>query len=409
MDPLSDVLRVLRLTGAVFFTARLSAPWAFRSPPPRELALSLGLRPDCMALFHILVEGRCWLQVGGFAPIQIDAGTVIVLPHGHAHTVSSRLDLEPKPLGVLLDSCSRDAVPVAEYGSGAADARFICGYLHWDQRFDPLMGTLPMLLIACPRLGVLISEPGEVAAEAHGVGPTARSLARAARTRDRPSGHGGSQAAHTAAQAARPAASTQESDLAGPMPRGGRSEPRDGGAEPRQSTPGPGGPEGFGDDGWLETMLRYTIEEAEGRRPGSPAMLTRLVELLYLEMLRQYMRPLPEGHTGWLAAVRHPEVGRALRLLHEQPARKWTVDSLARAAYMSRSALGQRFTDMVGEPPMRYLTGWRMQLAQNLLRQPELSIAQVAARVGYDSDVAFHRAFKRYVGVPPGVWRKGVG
>jgi len=103
--------------------------------------------------------------------------------------------------------------------------------------------------------------------------------------------------------------------------------------------------------------------------------------------------------------VRDPHVGEALRLLHAHPERKWTVPSLARAIGLSRSALGDRFQTLVGEPPMHYLTGWRMQRAMQLLRQPRLSVAQVAARVGYDSGVAFHRAFKRQVGVSPAAWR----
>lgn len=155
----------------------------------------------------------------------------------------------------------------------------------------------------------------------------------------------------------------------------------------------------------LEAMLRHTLEEADEERPGSAAMVARLAELLYLEVLRQYMRRLPAGQTGWLAAVRRPEVGRALRLLHANPGEPWTVAELARRVHLSRSTLARRFAEVLRARPMRYLAGWRMQFAKHLLQRPELSIAQVAARVGYRSDVAFHRAFKRHFGESPASWR----
>lgn len=159
-------------------------------------------------------------------------------------------------------------------------------------------------------------------------------------------------------------------------------------------------------DGWLAGTLRHTIEEADGTRPGGSAMLARLTELLYVEVLRRYMQQLPSGHTSWLAGVKDLEVGRALRSLHARPERQWTVEDLAREVGVSRSGLAQRFTELTGEAPMRYLTGWRIQLAKHLILQAGLPIAEVAGRVGYESEAAFNRAFKRYVGVPPVAWRK---
>jgi AraC family transcriptional regulator, alkane utilization regulator len=333
MDILSEVLRVVRLTGGVFFTARLAGQWAFRSPPPQELSRVLDIRAESIALFHILVEGRCWLDIDGEV-LEVEDRTMIVLPHGHAHLIASRLDLSAHPLGKLLDQCSGQlGVPRVHHGEGGNTCRFVCGYLACDQRFNPLIGALPDLLLVCPGkewIGISPAQDGKSLAVAR---------------------------------------------------------------------------EAIGADGALEAILRYTIEEAEGQRPGSPAMLARQAELLYLEILRGYARNLPPGRAGWLAGVEHPEVGQALRLLHRDPRQKWTVAELARAVRLSRSALGQRFAEVVGEPPMRYLAGWRMQLAKSLLRQPGLSIAQVAAQVGYDSDVAFHRAFKRHSGQTPAAWR----
>jgi len=127
---------------------------------------------------------------------------------------------------------------------------------------------------------------------------------------------------------------------------------------------------------------------------------------MFVEILRQYMQQLPEGQTGWLAGLNDPQVSKALRLMHEDPAKPWTVEDLARCAAISRSALAQRFTDLIGSSPMHYLAAWRIQLARQMLRDGTHSISDVAARVGYESEAAFNRAFKRFVGVPPAAWRR---
>lgn len=227
-------------------------------------------------------------------------------------------------------------MPRLDHGGGGAATRFVCGYLHCDQAFNPLIGALPTLLYVSGR---------------DGSGRPARSEAETAE---------------------------------------GRGVVR------------------VGADGWLATTLQHTVEEADGTHPGSSAMLARLTELLYLDVLRRYMQLLPSGHSGWLAGVKDPEVGRALRLLHSRPERPWTVEELAREVGVSRSALAQRLSELAGEAPMRYLTGWRIQLAKHLILQTGLPIAEVAARVGYESEAAFNRAFKRHVGVPPVAWRKGI-
>ncbi|CAN5185077.1 hypothetical protein BH23BAC1_BH23BAC1_45510 [soil metagenome] len=134
-------------------------------------------------------------------------------------------------------------------------------------------------------------------------------------------------------------------------------------------------------------------------------MIIQLTELIYVEVLRRYMKQLPYKSRCWLAGIKDSEIGLALRLLHAHPEHKWNVSELAQAVGVSRSALGQRFTDLVGEPPISYLTGWRMQLAKSLLLQPILSISSIAEQVGYNSDVSFSRAFKRFKGEPPVSWR----
>ncbi len=334
MDPLSDVLRVVRLRGAVFFNARLSAPWCVDSLSPEGLARLVGARGGCVALFHLMVEGHCRIALQGLEPVDVEAGSIVMLPHGTSHLMGSRLE-SPASMEALLPrvmaSLKEGTIPSVEYGGGGEEARFVCGYLHCDHRFNPLLGCLPDLLVACPRRGEIRALPG---------------------------------------------------------PRSGAS-----------------GEEGPAEDRWLQAALDHTLAEVDDEAPGTPAMLTRLTELLYLEVVRRYMGSLRSEETGWLAGVRHPQVGEVLRLLHAEPERAWTVEALGRKVGLSRSALARRFAELVGESPMRYLTGWRMQIAQNLLDRGDLSVAQVASRVGYASEAAFNRAFKRHVGLPPATWR----
>jgi AraC-like DNA-binding protein len=135
-------------------------------------------------------------------------------------------------------------------------------------------------------------------------------------------------------------------------------------------------------------------------------VLARLSEVLFAEAVRHYMDELQPGKSGWLAGLRDRYVGRALSLLHEQPAHAWTVEGLAKRVGLSRSALGERFTALIGAPPMQYLTRWRTSLAARQLRDSNVSILRVATDVGYESEAAFNRAFKREFGIPPAAWRR---
>lgn len=223
--------------------------------------------------------------------------------------------------------------PVIEGGGGEV-ARFVCGYLHCDQKFNPLFSTLPRLLCIRNREGSVVLE---------------------------------------SAGAANPSAERQVPFHAGM---------------------------------WLTTTLYYLIREAQSQSSSSQLILGRLTELMFVEVLRRYMEELAPGQKGWLAALKDPLVGRAINLLHAEPSRAWTVEDLARDAGVSRSALAGRFTELIGESPMRYLTNWRIHLAKQLLCEGHHSMAQVAERVGYESEYAFNRAFKRQVGEPPAAWRR---
>jgi len=157
---------------------------------------------------------------------------------------------------------------------------------------------------------------------------------------------------------------------------------------------------------WLEASMRYALAEARSPRPGGAGVLAKLAEVLFIEVLRLAMQESARPPAGWLAGVGDRIVGAALSALHARPAHGWTLDELAHEVHSSRSVLAQRFQALVGQSPMQYLARWRMLLASNLLRRSNVSLAQVAEEVGYLTDAAFSRAFRREFGVPPAAWRR---
>jgi AraC-like DNA-binding protein len=157
---------------------------------------------------------------------------------------------------------------------------------------------------------------------------------------------------------------------------------------------------------WIRSTLQYGAAELSAGRPGSETVLAKLSELLFVEAVRRYAEALPDGQTGWLAGLREPYVARALALLHRDITRRWTVDDLGHQVGLSRSALADRFIRLIGVPPMHYLANWRMQVATQQLRNTRASLGQVAEMVGYDSEAAFSRAFKKAFGTAPATWRR---
>ena len=156
---------------------------------------------------------------------------------------------------------------------------------------------------------------------------------------------------------------------------------------------------------WLENSILHLVDEAASGRVGSEAMLAKLSEALFVDTLRRYVAGLPEQQTGWLTGARDPIVGKSLGLLHSRVAHPWTIADLADQVGISRSALVERFTRYLSEPPMTYLTRWRLQLAARSLEKTSRGVAEIAADVGYESEAAFNRAFKREYGQPPGRYR----
>lgn len=156
---------------------------------------------------------------------------------------------------------------------------------------------------------------------------------------------------------------------------------------------------------WMARLLDVAVEATGHERAGREAMLAKLAELMFVEALREHLDSLPDDARGWIAGVRDPQVGRALQVIHARTGHDWTLDTLAREVGMSRSSFAERFAGYVGMPPMQYLTRWRLQLASRMLEEGH-TVSRAASAVGYQSEAAFTRAFKRYVGRAPGAWRR---
>lgn len=325
-DTLSDLLRSVRLRGAVFFYVSLRDRWSAEASTAQEIAEAV--MPGCEHAmeYHMVAKGEGWAAVSGLPPVRLAVGDIVMFPQGDRHVISSAPGLEPnrrepewvfarrndpKPLpisirhGVVDDQTS---MPIKD-----ADAVLVCGFLGCDLKpFNPLIAALPRILHL----------------------PAARA----------------------------------------------------------------------GD--WVARVIDQAVVESNERRPGGDAVLERLSEMMFIDVARRYLDSLPEEATGWLAGLRDRFVGKALALLHERPDQAWSVDDLGREVGLSRSALHERFVNFLGFPPMQYLASWRIQLGARLLRESNRTVATIALDVGYDSEAAFSRAFKRMVGMPPATWRK---
>ena len=158
--------------------------------------------------------------------------------------------------------------------------------------------------------------------------------------------------------------------------------------------------------GWVASVIEQAVVESNNPRPGADAVLERLSEMMFVDAARRYLDTLPEDATGWLAGLRDRFVGKAIALMHEHPDRAWTIEGLGTEVGLSRTALHERFVQYLGQPPIQYLANWRIQLGARLLRESNRNVATIALDVGYESEAAFSRAFKRMVGTPPAAWRR---
>jgi AraC-like DNA-binding protein len=323
-DTLSDVLRGIRLRGAVFFNVSGSHDWAAEAPPSREVAPLLMPGAEHVIEYHAVAQGSCWATIPGGPSVRLGPGDAVMFPHGDAHVVSSAPGLRGRLDLSFLDDAGADPFPLRLAYSGLdvarstrpgsdAETTVVCGFLACDlQPFNPLLAALPRLL-------------------------------------------------HLRADA---------------------------------------------ESAWIASFTQQAVAESHARRPGGQAMLARMSEMMFVDAVRRYAEHLPADSAGWLAGLRDRFVGRALSLLHEDPARDWSIDELGREIGLSRSALHERFVALIGVAPMQYLAQWRMQAAARLLIETHATVAAIALDVGYESEAAFARAFKRQVGAPPAAWRR---
>jgi AraC-like DNA-binding protein len=266
-------------------------------------------------IYHLLCEGRARCEVDDSDPVDLSAGDLVALPHGHSHRIGNGRHATPVDVSNALPGLLERGLQPLMAGGGGNVSKFICGYLACDRHLSQAFLTgLPPLI----RLNI----------------------------RDDVSGQ------------------------------------------------------------WLENSLRFSVAQAASRDAGTLEVVAKLSEVFVAEALRRYQRELPPGQTGWLAGAREPAVGRALMLMHHRSAHPWTIMSLAHEVGVSRSVLSERFRHYLGQSPIAYLTQWRLRLAARALTSTGHSVAQIALDVGYESEAAFNRAFKREYGDPPARYRR---
>ena len=315
MDALSEVLRLIRLQGALFLNAVFHEPWCVAVPSAPHIAQVLCPGARQLAILHMVLAGRCWVRMGYGRDLPLEAGEVVALPAGDAHLIGCDLGQAPVDARHTLQVKLPELAPL-HYGGQGAPCSVVCGWFAYERDVpNPLVSALP------PVFRVALGR--------------------------RPAG------------------------------------------------------------AWVEQSLRYALQQAAAGQPGSTAVAAKVGESMFVETLRAYVEDLPPRENGGLAGLRDPLVGRCLALMHEQPARDWSLDALAQETHGSRSVLAERFTALLGVSPMRYLKRWRLSVAARMLCDEGSNIPRVAEAVGYESEASFSRAFKSEFGVPPGAWRSG--
>ena len=314
MDVLSEVLKAVKLQGAMFYNGEFSSPWSVCSPESRTVAPYLAPGARHVIIYHLLTEGRASARLLDGEPIALDPGDLVIFPHGDPHIIENGRAAATVDMAKELARIVAQGLKVSRLGGGGEVTKFVCGFMACDPQLSQvfLNGLPPVFKVS--------------------IGKDAS----------------------------------------------GR---------------------------WLENSIRFSVNEADASRAGGEAVLAKLSEVLFVETLRSYIAQLPADQTGWLAGARDLEVGKALALMHRNPAHPWTIASLAKEAGVSRSVLAERFRHYLKQAPMAYLTQWRLQLGAQMLASANYSVAQIALEVGYESEAAFNRAFKRQFTVPPARFR----
>ena len=314
MDVLSEVLKAVKLQGAMFYNGEFSSPWSLCSPASSMVAPHLAPGAGHIIIYHLLTEGRAFARLVRGERIALDAGDLVIFPHGDEHIIENGPPTKTVELAKEVARIAAQGLKLSRFGGGGEVTKFICGFMACDPHLSRVF---------------LSGLPSVFKVSLH----------------DNASGR------------------------------------------------------------WLENSIRFSVDEADASRAGGEAVLAKLSEVLFVETLRAYIADLPADQTGWLAGARDAEIGKTLALMHRNPAQPWTIASLAKEAGMSRSVLAQRFRHYLSEPPMAYLTRWRLQLGAQMLASTSYSVARIASEVGYESEAAFNRAFKREFGSPPARFR----
>lgn len=314
MDVLSEVLRVVKLQGALFYNGEFSAPWCVNASSSRALAKHFAPQAEHVIIFHLLTEGRAFCRLENGDEVTLNAGDIVMVPHGDHHVLGNGAGVRAVNDSEQLRDVIAQGLNLLRMGGGGEITKFVCGYMACDPELSKsfLSGLPPLFKV---------------------------------NIRNDASGR------------------------------------------------------------WLENSIRFSVSEAGAPKPGSEAVLAKLSEVLFVETLRGYIANLPAGQTGWLAGARDAEVGKALALMHRDLAKSWTLATLAHEVGLSRSVLAARFRHYLNETPMAYLTRWRLQMGAQMLNSSNYSVAQIASEVGYESEAAFNRAFKREFESPPARFR----
>jgi AraC-like DNA-binding protein len=314
MDPLSEVLQAVRLTGGVFLDARFTAPWCLSSKISPDDCRPFLTDPIQVIAYHYVIEGRMLVGVEGENAVEVRAGETVLLPRNDPHLLGSSMDLTPVDSHSLIQPAHGGRLAQIVHGGGGHATHMVCGFLGSDRHRNPLVATLPRVLKV-------------------------------------------------------------------DMTQAGSGE-------------------------WIESSLRFAMRGLGEGKIGASTVMSKLSELMFVEAVRCYAATIPVEQRGWLAGVHDPFIGRALALVHGKLNHPWTAETLAKDVGLSRSAFSDRFTALIGMPPKRYLTFWRIQIAKDRLRARGQPIAQIAYDVGYEAEAAFIRAFKRETGMPPATWRR---
>src|SRR5215472_8296123 len=314
MDVLSEVLRVVKLQGALFYNGEFSSPWSFCSPPSYSVAPYVAPAAGHVIIYHLLTEGRASARLVDGERIILDAGDIVIFSHGDAHFLENGPPTKPVDMVKELSRMFSQGLKLSRLGGGGEVRRFVCGFMACEPRLSQvfLSGLPPVFKVSI------------------------------------------------------------RNDASGR---------------------------------WLGNSIRFSVMEADASRAGGEAVLAKLSEVLFVETVRAYIAHLPPAQTGWLVGACDAEVGKTLALMHRNPAHPWSIASLAKEAGVSRSVLAERFRHYLNQSPMAYLTRWRLQIGAQLLASTSHSVAQIAPEVGYESEAAFNRAFKREFTVPPARFR----